>query len=131
MDGDESHKEMLSLLQEEALDFHVKLKDRIVCDNAHKDEADVAEWSRAWRKKVEKIYYTCHVAKIRETDIVEAAEKSHHIRLSPCEKSHHLGPKIERCILAIKEKPEGEQSHNPYAVCRASISRPVCHSHHA
>lgn len=54
-----AHAEMLEKLAEESLDYHNKLKDRINCGKAHKDEGDVVQWARDWRKIVEPIYYAC------------------------------------------------------------------------
>lgn len=56
------HTEMLEKLAEESLDYHNKLRDRINCGKAHKDEGDVVAWAREWRKKVEPIYYACQIA---------------------------------------------------------------------
>jgi hypothetical protein len=56
---DKAHAEMLEELAEEALDYHEALKDRIVCGKPHKDEGDVVQWARDWRKKLETIYYSC------------------------------------------------------------------------
>lgn len=58
------------------------------------------------------------------------------IALSKCEKEHGLGPKLESCIFKLEElniekgcPPMGlgtKECPNPVAVCRASISQPVC-----
>jgi hypothetical protein len=48
------------------------------------------------------------------------------IALSRCEKQHRLGPKLERCVRRIQARPKSQQPRNKFAVCRASISRPVC-----
>lgn len=58
------------------------------------------------------------------------------IALSKCEKEHGLGPRLNRCILKIEERnidqgcpPMGlgtKKCPNPVAVCRASISQPIC-----
>ena len=55
-----------------------------------------------------------------------ALRKGNPIALSPCEKRHRLGKRLEKCVLAIKAKPPAEQPRNPYAVCRASVSKKVC-----
>jgi len=48
------------------------------------------------------------------------------IALTECEKAHKLGSKIERCVLAVKARPKSQRPRNPYAVCRAAVSKPVC-----
>lgn len=48
------------------------------------------------------------------------------IALTRCEREHGLGEKLERCILDIAAKPKAQQPKNKYAVCRASVSVPVC-----
>jgi hypothetical protein len=63
MTSNPKEKEMLEQMQGEAIYFHVALKDRIVCSKPHKDEGDVVEWARSWRKKFESIYYVCTVKK--------------------------------------------------------------------
>ena len=58
------------------------------------------------------------------------------LALSKCEKAHHLGPKLGRCSVKLEEEniakgcpPMGlgtSKCPNPVAICRASISMPVC-----
>lgn len=69
--------------------------------------------------------------------VVEHSPNPHNpIALSVCEKEHGLGPKLERCMIKLEERniekgcpPMGlgtKECPNPVAVCRASISQPVC-----
>jgi len=58
------------------------------------------------------------------------------IALSTCEMEHGLGPKLDRCVFELEERniekgcpPMGtgtKKCPNPVAICRASISQPVC-----
>lgn len=60
----------------------------------------------------------------------------HHIALSPCEFDHGLADKLDRCVTSVQERnveagcpEEGRgtaECPNAFAVCRASISVPVC-----
>lgn len=62
--------------------------------------------------------------------------KVHGVALSPCEVEHGLAGKLDSCISSVEERnieagcsPEElgtKKCPNPYAVCRASISQPVC-----
>ena len=45
------------------------------------------------------------------------------IALSPCEKRHRLGPKLERCVRKVKK---AGYAANPFAVCRAAVSKKPC-----
>jgi len=56
---DSSQAEMLNDLSVEATEMHQKVKAG-VC--GHGKDTDLVSWSRAWRKKVEAIYYACKVA---------------------------------------------------------------------
>jgi len=53
---DDPHRELLTTLSAEALDYHGKAK-VIYCEGGEWPDLEV--WSRTWRKKLEPIYYAC------------------------------------------------------------------------
>jgi len=53
---DDPHRELLTTLSTEALEYHEKAK-VIYCEGGEWPDLEV--WSRTWRKKLEPIYYTC------------------------------------------------------------------------
>lgn len=69
---DAKNNELLDQLATEANDKHEKMKG-FLCQKV--DEPEFIDWSRQWRKKLEKIYYyTCKV-KLKESDLAHLFEK--------------------------------------------------------
>ncbi|MBA7611563.1 hypothetical protein ES703_18789 [subsurface metagenome] len=90
-------------------------------------------------KELGRLRFLCWkvTGKLPSSVMVLGGSNSHNpIALSVCEKEHGLGPKLERCMIKIEESniekgcpPMGlgtKKCPNPVAVCRASISQPIC-----
>ena len=56
-EGDKDRGNMLIELGEEATGLHEEMRRFVQDPEGSKGHADLVEWSRAWRKRLEKVYY--------------------------------------------------------------------------
>ena len=66
---DAPNRDLFEDLADEAIEYHKKAKE-IYCKGG--TWPDLAEWCRAYRKKIELLYYVCHIGKVKK-----AAAKLH------------------------------------------------------
>ena len=57
MEGDKDRGNMLIALGDEATGLHEEMRRFVQDPEGSKGHADLVEWSRAWRKRLEKVYY--------------------------------------------------------------------------